>query len=251
MHEQWAYSNRWRWVHPGAKGLLTLCAFVSAFVSTNPWFLVMVAVVLGILTVWGAGIPLGQYLRVFLPPLAFLATGGAMIALSCQWPGSGHAFAIHLDPSQLPRVAILVGRSLSCLAALLLLSLTTPMTDIIFLLHRLKVPTAILDLMTVGYRSLFVFLEAIHDITTAQAARLGYATTKTTMRSLGSLIAVLAIQVWQRSLALDQAALARASDGPLFFLGNKYDDSRRSFVMAAGAGLMLMVSAAVLRLIGR
>lgn len=251
MHEQWAYSNRWRWVHPGAKGLLTLCAFVSAFVSTNPVFLVMVAVLLAILTVWGAGIPLGQYLRVFLPPLGFLATGGAMIAVSWQWPGPGQPFAVRLDPSQLPWVAILVGRSLSCLAALLLLSLTTPMTDLIALLRRLKVPAAILDLMTVGYRSLFVFLETIHDITTAQSARLGYATTRTAMRSLGSLIAVLAVQVWQRSLALDQAALARANDGPLLFLENKFDDSRRSFAMAAGAGLMLVVSAAVLRLIGR
>lgn len=249
MLEQWAYSNRWRWIHPGAKGLLTLCAFVSAFVSTNPWFLVTVALVLAVLTVWGAGIPLRQYLRVFLPPLGFLATGGAMIAISLQLPGSGQHFAVHLDPSQLPRVATLVGRSLSCLAALFLLALTTPMTDLIFLMHRLKVPAAILDLMTVGYRSVFVLLEAVHDITTAQAARLGYATTRTAIRSLGSLIAVLTIQVWQRSLALDQAALARANDGPLFFLENKYDDSRRSFIMAAGAGFMLLVSAVVLRLI--
>lgn len=250
MLEQWAYSNRWRRIHPGAKGLLTLCAFVSAFVATNPWFLVTVAVVLAILTVWGAGIPLGQYLRVLLPPLSFLAIGGAMIALSVQWPGSGQPFAVRLDPSQLPLVAILVGRSLSCLAALFLLSLTTPMTDLISLLRRLKVPVEILDLMTVGYRSLFVFLEAVHDITTAQAARLGYATTRTAMRSLGGLIAVLAMQIWQRSLALDQAALARAGDGPLFFLENTYADSRRSFIMAAGAGLGLLVSATVLRLIG-
>jgi cobalt/nickel transport system permease protein len=251
MLEQWAYSNRWRWVHPGAKGLLTLCAFISAFVCTDPWFLVAVAVALAVLTVWGAGIPLGQYLRVFLPPLAFLAIGGGTLAISLHWPDATHAFALRLDPTQLPRVAILVGRALSCLAALLLLSLTTPMTDIIFLLHRLKVPAEILDLMTVGYRSLFVFLEAIHDITTAQAARLGYATTRTAIRSLGSLIAVLAVQVWQRSHALDQAALARANDGPLFFLENEYADSRRSFIMAAGAGLILMVSAAALRLIGR
>jgi cobalt/nickel transport system permease protein len=250
MHEQWAYSNRWRWIHPGAKGLLTLCALVSAFVSTNPWFLITAAVLLAVLTVWGAGIPLGQYLRVFLPPLGFLATGGVMIALSVQWPGGGQHFALRLDPSQLPQVAVLVGRSLACLAALLLLALTTPMTDLIFLLRRLKVPAEILDLMTVGYRSVFVFLEAVHDITTAQAARLGYATARTAMRSLGSLIAVLTVQVWQRSLALDQAALARANDGPLFFLENEYADSRRSFAVAAAAGLLLLVPAAVLRVIG-
>lgn len=250
MHEQWAYSNRWRWVHPGAKGLLTLCALVSAFVSPTPWFLMALAVFLAVLTVWGAGMPLGRYLRVLLPPLGFLAIGGAMIALSIQWPGSGQVFVVRVDPAQLPLVARLVGRSLSCLAALLLLSLTTPMTDLIFLLRRLKVPVEILDLMTVGYRSLFVFQEAIHDITTAQAARLGYATFSTAMRSLGGLISVLAIQVWQRSLALDQAALARANDGPLFFLENEYADSRRSFIWAAGVGLMLMVSAIVLRVIG-
>ncbi len=251
MYGQWAYCNRWRRIHPGAKGLLTLCALVSAFVAINPWFLITMAVFLAVLTVWGAGIPLAQYLRVFLPPLGFLATGGAMVALSLQWPGSGEPFGVRLDLSQLPQVSLLVGRSLACLTALLVLALTTPITDLISLLRRLKVPAEILDLMTVGYRSLFVLVESIHDLTTAQAARLGYATIRTAMRSLGSLIAILVLQVWQRSLALDQAALARANDGPLFFLENDYDDNGRSFVMAIGVGLMLMVSATVLRLMER
>lgn len=245
--ERWAYRNHWRQIHPGAKGVLTLCAFVSAFVSANPWFLLTLAMLLAILTVCGAGIPLGQYLRVFLPPLAFLGIGALTLALSLQWPEAGKSFALRLDSSQLPRVAVLTGRSLSCLAALLFLSLTTPMTDLIGLLRRLRAPTVILDLMTVAYRSIFVFLEAVHDIKTAQTARLGYATTANALRSLGDMIALLILQMWRRFQTLEHAAQARANDGPLFFLEHEYADSRRSFVMAGGAGLTLMALAAVLR----
>lgn len=243
--ESWAYSNRWRWVHPGAKGLLTLCAFIAAFLATRPWFLLALALGLALLTIWGAGIPARQYLRVIIPPLGFLVIGAATLAISMRSTDSFWPVAIAWEPSQFPQMVRLCGRSLACLTSLLFLALTTPMTDLIALLRRLKMPSILLEIMTLGYRLVFDFLAAAQDITTAQKARLGYATVRAARRSLGSMVAFLAIQVWQRAAALERAALSRANDGPLLFLENEFAGSMPSFVVSAAGGLTMVVLALV------
>ena len=97
--------------------------------------------------------------------------------------------------------------------------------------------------MTLCYRTLFVFSEAVHETVTAQTSRLGHATVRLSLRSLGILAANITIQVWQRSQALNVAAMARNNDGPLRFLEPVYDNSRRelSFAIIAGCTLIGLV----------
>lgn len=244
--EQCAYSNKWRQVHPAAKGLFTCCGLVAAFMATSPAAFCVMTVVLLTTTIAGAGIPWRQYLRVFLPPLLFLAISCATLAVSLHWNVSPFRLAVHLEQSQLPHVALVCGRSLTSLAALLFLSLTTPMTDLISLLRRFRVPDVLLEMMTLCYRTLFLLLEAIHDMRVAQSSRLGYATNRLALRSLGSMIANLTVQVWQRANALQVAALARNNDGPLCFLNSEYHQSGRSILLASTAGCALLVMSVVM-----
>ena len=108
--------------------------------------------------------------------------------------------ALKMTPGGLLKLAEVGTRSLGSLAALLFLVLTTPLIDLIALLRRLKVPALLLEIMVLCYRMLFVFSAAVHETLTAQSARLGYATPRLAMRSLGGLAANLTLQVWQLSL---------------------------------------------------
>lgn len=242
--EQCAYSNRWRRVSPAAKGLFVCCALVASLLATNSRLLLAVALCTSIMTVCGAGIRLRQYARAVLPPLFFLCISCLTLLISLQWD---NGVTLRWQPDQLPKVLLLCGRSLSCLTALLLLALTTPMTDLIELLRRLKVPHLLLDIMTLSYRMIFVLLESVHDIRIAQAARLGYATNRLALRSLGSMTGNLAAQVWQRSHSLHLAAQARANDGPFVFLEGEYANSTTNILIATVAGLSLLVLALVFR----
>ncbi len=248
--EYWAYNNRWRWVHPAAKGLVTLSAFVSAFVAATPWFLLALTLALAMLTIWGAGIPWRYYLRVFLPPLTFLVISAATLLIAVDGPATSWPLSWRWEPAQFPLVALICGRSLACLAALLLLALTTPMTDLITLLRRLRTPAILVELMTLGYRTIFVLLAAVHDITTAQKARLGYASLAAARRSFGMMIAVLAIQVWQRAAALSMAAAARGGDGPLRFLDHDFSPRRHDLLIAASFSSVLLFTAILVRYAG-
>ncbi|WP_201132271.1 cobalt ECF transporter T component CbiQ [Geobacter anodireducens] len=241
--ERYAYTNRWRRVDPAAKGLFSLCGLTAVFMATGPAAAVP-AVALVATTLVGTGMPLKSYLRVAAPALLFLATSALTLLVSLR-PGGPSGIVLSLVPAELPHAALVCTRSLGGLAALLFLALTTPMNDIIALLRRLKTPEVLLDLMTLCYRMLFVLSEAMHDMHTAQAARLGHAGPRRTLRSLGILAANLTVQVWQRSLALHHGALARTSDGPLRFLEPEYPHSRASLATAALGGGGLIVLAVV------
>ena len=120
------------------------------------------------------------------------------------------------------------------------------MIDLIALLRRLKIPEVLLEIMVLCYRMLFVFSEATRHTRTAQAARLGYASFRLTLRSLASLAANLTVQIWQRAHALHIAAQSRNNDGPLRFLGPEFAHTRRDMAWAtAGALLLIFVAGAL------
>lgn len=243
--EQAAYANRWRPVSPAAKGLFAACALAASFAAGTPSTAALIAAVLMAVTVLGAGITLLSYWRVGAPALLFLALGCLSLAFSLDTGDSGPI--LQLAPTGWHKLTEVGARSLGALAALLFLTLTTPLIDLIALLRRLKTPELLLEIMVLCYRMLFVFSAAIDETLTAQSARLGYASPRLAMRSLGELAANLTLQVWQRAHALHVAAQARNNDGPLRFIEPVFPDTRRDCCIAALAGSGLLTLALVLR----
>lgn len=241
LTEQSAYANRWRRVSPVAKGLFSLCGMVASFAAASPAAALTVTLIMSGVTILGAAVPLLRYLRVAAPPLLFLAASGLSLLISLDFGTAAHDMNLQLATAELPRIAQVFSRSLACLTSLLFLAMTTPLADIINLLRSCKVPDTLLDLMTLCYRTLFVLSEAVHETMVAQSARLGYATARLSLRSLGGLTANLTLQVWQRSQALHLAAQARGNDGALRFLENRYANSRWQIVIAAIAGALLIL----------
>ncbi len=244
--EQCAYANRWRRVSPAAKALFALCGLVASFAAGTPLVALAVVCLLTAVTWIGAGVPVGRYLRVAAPAFFFLATSCLSLAFSLGSDAQSGALSLHLTPTGLQNVADVSARSLGALASLLFLVLTTPLIDLIALLRRLKTPEVLLEIMVLCYRMLFVFSEAMHDTVRAQSARLGYATPRLSLRSLGGLAANLTVQVWQRAHDLHIAAQARNSDGPLRFLEPTFANAGLDSALAAASGGLLIALAVVL-----
>lgn len=240
--ERHVYSSRWRRVTPAAKGLFTLCGLTAVFLAPHPIVTCGLALVMTTATLYGSGIPLKDYLRMASPALLFLAVSALSLIFSLR-VGGPLGMSLQLAKSEIPRAALVSARALGGLASLLFLALTTPMNDIISLLRRLKTPETLLDLMCLCYRMLFVFSEAVRDVHTAQAARLGHSSPRRALRSLGILSASLTLQVWYRSQALHQSAMARNNDGPLRFLEPEFPRKRSSLAVSAlGGGTLIMLA---------
>ena len=244
--EQCAYTNRWRFVSPTAKALFCLCGLIAAFAANHAAAGALIATLTVMATLVGAGILVRNYFRIALPPLGFLLLGCLTLGYSLDMNGVNGELVVRWLPEGWAPIMRLAARSLAGLSAMLFLALTTPMIDLIALLRRLRVPEVLLEIMVLCYRMLFVFSEALHDTRTAQAARLGYATSGLALRSLGSLTANLTLQIWQRSRDLHLAAQSRNNDGPLRFLEPEYANSRRDVWIAGLGGAALIACAAVL-----
>ena len=239
--EQCAYGNRWRFVSPAAKAVFCLGGFVAAFAAGRAEVAFAVATAIAAITLLGAGIPAGRYLRIALPPLGFLLLGCLSLAYSLDFADNG--LTLRWLPEGWTPLLQLAARSLGALAAMLFLALTTPMVDLIAFFRRLHVPEVLLEIMVLCYRMLFVFSEAVRDTRTAQAARLGYATPRLALRSLGSLTANLTVQIWQRAHALHVAAQSRNNDGAFRFLEPQYANTQRDLWIAAAGGCALILLA--------
>ena len=242
--EQCAYGNRWRFVSPAAKAVFSLGGFVAAFAAGRAEAAAVVTTLIAAVTLFGANVPPGRYLRIALPPLGFLLLGCLSLAYSLDFVGG--TLVVQWLPEGWGPLLQLAARSLGALAALLFLALTTPMVDLIAFFRRLRVPEVLLEIMVLCYRMLFVFSEALHDTRTAQAARLGYATPRLALRSLGSLTANLTVQIWQRAHALHIAAQSRNNDGAFRFLEPEYANTRRDLWIAGVGGAGLIAAALVL-----
>lgn len=243
--EQSAYANRWRSVSPAAKGLFAVAGLVAAFAARTPLLAAGVAIIMLAATLCGARVAPSRLARVAAPAFGFLLAGSLSLLVSPAFDPQG-ALEVHWLPEGASPFLRLVSRSSASLAALLFLVLTTPLIDLIALLRRLRMPEVLLELMVVCYRMLFVFSEALHDTLTAQSARLGYATPRLALRSLGQLTAGLTLQVWSRAHDLHVAALARNSDGPLRFLEPVFAGARRDLGISALAGSLLILLAVAL-----
>ncbi|WP_432821551.1 cobalt ECF transporter T component CbiQ [Trichloromonas sp.] len=247
--DAYAYGNRWRQLNPTEKGLLTGLALLAALAARSPLPALVVFTCMAVLTVVGAGIPFLAYLRLLLLPAGFLLAGVASLVISfaggdiplgtLPWLG----LPVFLSEAGLAQAALVLARSLGAVAALYFLALTTPMTEIIGLLRRLRVPVLLLELMVLAYRQIFVFLQIARKMRVAQASRLGYATTGTSFRSLASLGANLFLRAHHRSQLLHRSLVCRGYEDELRWLERDYPRSNRNLLLAAGVGGGLLVMA--------
>ena len=81
------------------------------------------------------------------------------------------------------------------------------------LLKKARCPWILIELMTLIYRFIFVLLDSALSITNAQNCRLGNKDLKTSIKSMGNMLAALLVQALRKSSLLYDAMEARCYDG--------------------------------------
>jgi cobalt/nickel transport system permease protein len=133
-----------------------------------------------------------------------------------------------------------LARSLAATFCLLFLALSTPMTEIAGLLRSLGTPGLLIELMTIAYRQLFIFLEIAAQIRTAQEARLGYSSLRLAMKSTGGLAGNILIRSLARARQNHLGLLARGYDSELLFLSPQRTYSIFNLIAVATVGTTLI-----------
>ena len=175
-------------------------------------------------------------LFLFLSLAAILLSVGLSEPLTLPWRIAVGPLWVASSPAQIEQAILIFCRTMGAMSALNSLTLTTPLIDLITLWQRWRVPELIIDLMTIMYRFIFVLLDTLNQMTTAQACRLGRAGTYARrMNNTALLGSRLFINAFQRSQQLETALRSRGYDGTLRVLPLQYK-----------TGLPVMIWAAVL-----
>jgi cobalt/nickel transport system permease protein len=248
--DQYAYANRIRTIDPLQKASLAGSVILLCLVSNRP---IVGALALGWmwgLTVFWAGLPARVFGRVLLAEGLFLGLSviGVLVSISLtpppveSWRWQLGAVWISTSRPAFDATLQLVARTLGATAALNFLTLTTPLVDLVDLLRRLRCPGLLIDLMTLIYRFIFVLLESLNDMYTAQNSRLGYVNFRRGMMSAGLLGSQLFIEAYHRSQRLQVALESRGYAGDLKVLPATYQFDRRLWGLGVGmiASLLLV-----------
>jgi cobalt/nickel transport system permease protein len=234
-----AHTNRWRKRHPAEKAGLALGLLALALAL--PWPGAAAAFVIATLSaVLGARIPGRVWVKVMALPLAFLLMSGALLAVGLEHTPAG--LRLVCSESRLRPALIVMLRAFSAAACMNLLALTTPAHEWVPLLRRCRVPAVVLDLMLVVYRMLFVLVERLSVMQTAQAARLGYVSHANRMRAYGFLGASLFTRAMDRAGRMEACLAARGGSGEFPMLPCTREPSRGflAFVVAVLSGVLVV-----------
>jgi cobalt/nickel transport system permease protein len=208
-----AHGNAWSRRHPADKmvlagGLLLL----SLALPPMPGAALVLASALGA-TVFGARVPAADLARLMAVPVAFILSGGLVLAISLRLDGGGPVLA--LSPEGTLMAVDVSLRAAAATASLLLLMTTTPIGDMLGLLRAARVPPPLVDVVLLVYRFIMLVIGAADAIRTAQASRLGYTSLRRSIRSVGLLAAALLPRALDRGRRLEIGLAARAYDGNL------------------------------------
>ena len=199
--------NRWRDRPLAEKALLGLGLLVVALVAP-PWPVApAVFVVATVAVTAGAGVGVATWAKILAAPLGFVLTGAATLLVTVGEHG------IALAPGGVGAAIDLTLRATAAVAGLLTLTLTTPATDLVAALRRLKVPAEIVEIALLTHRFLLIAGDTASAMTTAQAARLGHDGWKRRIRSTGLLAANLLPRTLDRAHRLEQGLMARGWSG--------------------------------------
>jgi len=216
---------------------------------------IIVLYVMTWMTVRKGGTPLAFFLKLMMVPMPFLLIG--VLTVSVSWSASGGQFLLSLPfcntyfgvtKNGLVTASYLFFRVLSAVSCLYFLSLSTPMVELLFALRKLKCPSLFLELMSLIYRFIFVFMETAQKIYIAQNSRLGYASFATSFKSLGTLVSTLFFRTYKRSDELYSALESRGYEDELRVLEEPRDRHYANYLQAAGFNVFLLLAALLFRL---
>lgn len=226
--EQYTYTNRIRNLHPAYKVCISFLIVLVCLATTNIVVPLLALICICFLLLIWAKIPLIVFLKMLLSEGWFLVMAVVSIAVSVTITPLPHALHIgflwfSVSPKSFDMSLRLLMRALSCAAALNFLTLTTSITDLIYLARQLRAPEFLLDLITFMYRFIFVLYNSLEQMLMAQQVRLGFSNFRRSMHSLAYIAAQLFIEALRRSRRLDMALQGRGWDGTLRVLNQKYE----------------------------
>ena len=219
-----AQGSRLKNVNPPLKFWTLLLLIIVCVSSKNTITGVFLMLATFVLAVFVGGLSVHHYARIMTLPILFLLIGGLALLFEVSrnpigvlnFPVLG--FWLSVTVKSQARTALIVSRAFGAVSCLCLISVTTPMPDIIGVLRRARCPELVIDLMYLIYRYIFILLSLHNEMHDAAKSRLGFRDYKTALRATGRIYSNLLARSYQFADRNFDAMESRCYDTGIRFL---------------------------------
>ena len=245
--DYYAYASHMRSWNATFKIIFSMLCLWLCLILNNIYVSIAVILIMGYMTVVIGGLELDHYISMLLIPIVFLLFGSAAIAVGFSWNSVGQYnlnvfgwFYIYCSQASLWKASGLIFKALGAVSALYMMTLTTPLSELIVVLRKAHIPKVIIELMNMIYRYIFIMLDTHSRMKNSAKARLGYVDFKTSCYSFGQVASNLLIVSLKRGTDYYNALESRCYNGDLQFLEEE-KPIRKTQVAGAAVVVALLI----------
>ena len=241
--DRYAYTNALSKSSPTTKLFLSVSLLLLSVMSPSPLVPIVIFLISTVLLLGFAKIPCRFYLKLLGYPIILVAVSCIIIALFFGYQEPLTEITLLGFRWSIFRDGVTMGfntffRVLGAISSQFFLVLTTPMTSILLILRKARVPKVLIETSLLIYRYIFVFIEVMETMHIAQELRLGYSSWLKKIRSTSLLIGNLFIRTLEQGERTFTAMNARGYDGNIRVLEDLPKPSKTAL-----AGIALFVAA--------
>ncbi|MDF2586814.1 MAG: cbiQ [Anaerocolumna sp.] len=221
MIDKLSYSSKLRYTSPCLKAFFAISTLILTIAAHSFIISFITLIIMVSLTVFNSRNSYKYYFKLYVLPISFLLLSTLTIIINITdepiSPFRIPLFPVYLilkDDAIMYALNLII-TSLGAVSCLYFLSLTTPITDILYVLKVIHCPNLIIELLMLIYRFIFILLNSAYSIFISQKCRLGNIDIKTSIKSTSQLFAVLLIQALKRASILYDAMESRCYDGTI------------------------------------
>nr|WP_231974165.1 cobalt ECF transporter T component CbiQ [Tessaracoccus timonensis] len=206
-----AWASPWRRHRVGEKVLWSGALVVTALAVPSIWATVAAGVVALALVLGPARIPASMVVTAMAVPFGFICVGAISVLCSVGRDPVDAYWSLGLlsvGPESVSMAWRLFLHAICGTLAVMLLALTTPMSDLLNWMERHRVPGPLVDIASLTYRMLFILLDTATSLLDAQHRRCG----RVTLHSAGAVTGTLLLRAWDRAQRLEQGLTARGME---------------------------------------
>ncbi len=246
--EETAYTSKISKVNPHSKIILGLTSLIICLSFNTYMVSILTIIVMGFLSIVYGKTAIRKYLGLLSIPLGFLLLGTVTILISrCDITKDVllyfRVFSNYygITVASLQKGLLLILRALGAVSCMYFVSLNTTMNDILTALRQCKIPVLLVSLMELIYRYIFVILQEANKIKIAQHSRLGYKDFKTSMKSLGELVAMVFLRTFLRCDKIYASLQSRGYEGEFKVIKQPYQSSKVIWLLCVVINLLLLL----------
>lgn len=220
-----ANTNRLTKYNAMGKFLLSMAMLLVSIILENTIFNVTISIVFLLVIVFVGKISFKYYLKLLMIPVTFILMSVIAILLTEVSNTAASDIMISTDVFKyqigvttytFELAKSIIFRSLGSISCVYFLVLSTPSNQIIKIFKKMKVPIEFIELYMLCYRFIFLLLDEIRIITTAQELRFGYSSIKISYRSFSTLVGIVFIRTYDRYLSMQISLELKLYDGDFY-----------------------------------